>query len=52
MSQKDTDDVKKAIAAIDARKKAKKPSLKPSRNKNIKSPIVQGGDAGMRQQKN
>ena len=52
MSQKDTDDVKKAIAAIDARKKAKKPSLTPSRKKNIKSPLVQGGDTGKRQQKN
>jgi len=52
MSKKDADDIKKAIAAIDARKKTKKSPHKPSRNKNIKSPIVQGGDTGLRQQNN
>ena len=36
MSQKDTDDIKKAIAAIDARKKSRKPYLKPPRKKKIK----------------
>ena len=50
MSQKDTDDIKKAIAAIDARKKNKKSPYKPSTNKSIKSPIVQGGSTGLRQQ--
>ncbi|MDC1149936.1 hypothetical protein OAT47_00430 [Gammaproteobacteria bacterium] len=52
MSQKDTDDIKKAIAAIDARKNNKKSPNKPFRNKSIKSPIVQGGSTGLRQQSN
>ena len=52
MSEKDTDDIKKAIAAIDARKKNKNSPYKSSRNKRIKPPIVQGGSTGLQQQSN
>ena len=40
MSQKDTDDIKKAIAAIDGRKKS------------IRASFVRGGATGLRQQRN
>jgi hypothetical protein len=40
MSQKDADDIKKAIAAIDSRKK------------NIRASFVRGGAPGLRQQRN
>ena len=40
MSQKDSDDIKKAIAAIDGRKK------------NIRASFVRGGATGLRQQRN
>lgn len=52
MPQEDTDNIKKAIAAIDARKESLKPFRKSSHNKYVKSPIVPGGDTGMRQQGN
>ena len=41
MPQEDTDNIKKAIAAIDARKESLKPFRKSSHNKYVKSPYSQ-----------